>query len=112
MEEIERTPGPWSVNTDTNYEGGKPGIIWGPFGPGHGAVCNMAPCVYPREFNAADAVLIASAPDLLASLKELLPHATRRIEELNKQMVGSLYPAINWAMIDRAEKIIAKLEGQ
>lgn len=62
-----RTPGPWSVNADARYESGKPCYVWGPEGPGHGAVCELSPH-YPREFNADDAALIAAAPDLLRSL--------------------------------------------
>jgi hypothetical protein len=53
-----------------------------------------------------------AAPDLLASLKEILPHAEREIKRLNDTMVGSLYPAINTAMIQRAKDVIARAEPQ
>ncbi len=65
-EESKITPGPWMVNTHPGYESGKPGIIWGSEGPGHGSICDMTP-EFPREFNSANANLIAAAPDLLAA---------------------------------------------
>jgi hypothetical protein len=44
---------------------------------------------------------------LLDSLKELLPHAQSDIRKLTRQMMGSLYPAINAAKLERAEAVIA-----
>lgn len=70
MSELERTPGPWSVNTDPRYEGGRPAMVWGPKGPGWGVVCDL-PAHYPREFNEADARLIAAAPEMYAELVRL-----------------------------------------
>lgn len=73
MSDLTRTPGPWSVNDSSHYEGGKPCCVWGPKGAGYGIVCEL-PAVYPREFNAQDAALIAAAPDMAALLAEsLLP---------------------------------------
>ncbi len=53
-----------------------------------------------------------SNAELLASLTEILPYATRAIHDLNKQMVGDLYPAINLAKLERAEKAIANAKGK
>jgi hypothetical protein len=61
----EHMPGPWSVNSDPRYCNGEPCAVWGPKGPGHGVVCNMPG--YNFETNAANAHLIAAAPDLLAA---------------------------------------------
>lgn len=44
----------------------------------------------------------------VASLKEILPHAKRGVQDLNDKMVGSLYPSINLAALDRAERLIAE----
>lgn len=46
----------------------------------------------------------------MESLKELLPYAERFLMNLNEQMVGSLYPSINLAKLERAETAIAKTE--
>lgn len=51
---------------------------------------------------------ISLKQELLAALIDLLPHARTHIEDLNSQMVGNLYPAINRAKLDRAEAAIAK----
>jgi hypothetical protein len=70
---------PWQVNTDPNYEGGRPGIIWGKDGPGHGAICHLSPFWSnrsPRDFNEDHARLIASAPDLLEACKKALTCAS------------------------------------
>lgn len=50
------------------------------------------------------------AEQLLASLRELLPHAERDVKRMNEQMVGSLYPAINESKIQRARDVIAAAE--
>lgn len=90
------TPGPWIVNTDPHYEDGKPGLIWGPSGPGYGSICELSP-VYPREFKAADAALIAAAPDLLAACEDLLCQV--------KCLGGEETQALDF---DQAEAAIAK----
>ncbi len=60
----------------------------------------------------ANARLIAAAPDLLAALESVLPDAEREVRRLNEQMVGSLYPAINEARLDRARAALAKARGE
>lgn len=57
-----------------------------------------------EEFNAIEA-----APELLASVRELLPFAERDVKRLTEQMVGGLYPSINAAMIGRARAALAKV---
>lgn len=53
---------------------------------------------------------LALCQELQASLKELLPHAQRDIQELNNTMVGNLYPSINNAKLQRAQAAITKAE--
>lgn len=64
MSESKHTPGPWIVNTDKDYENGKPSCIWTSKGPSYGTICAMTK-EYPEKFNLANARLIAAAPDLL-----------------------------------------------
>ena len=56
--------------------------------------------------------LEAAAPELLRSLKELLPFAEREISKLNSTMVGSWYPYLNICKIKDAKKAIAKATGE
>jgi hypothetical protein len=77
--EDRHTPGPWSINTDKGYFGGKALIVWGPEGPGYGAVAYLAPWCPPTsgkelEIAEANARLIAFAPDLLKELEKTLRH--------------------------------------
>ncbi|KKN80788.1 hypothetical protein LCGC14_0325940 [marine sediment metagenome] len=97
-EEIEHTPGPWSVNTNEHYERGKPGLIWGPAGPGRGCVCVLTP-VYPREFNVADACLIAAAPDLLVAC-EAIVHAAK----INDPAAGGVAATLAFFAIAKAKE--------
>jgi hypothetical protein len=111
------TPGPWVVDATKTL--GAYGV-WtdyathaGHDGAGYGSqICSLLPNQdeITREQRDANACLIAAAPELLAACKELLPHAERSIERLSEQMVGSLYPAINAAMLQRARDAIAKAE--
>ena len=66
---MQHTPGPWSANSDPVYDYGEPRYIWGPKGPGYGIVCEL-PMNAHVAVNAADAHLIAAAPDLLAACEE------------------------------------------
>ena len=102
------TPGPWSVNTDPNYDLGDPTIVWGPQGPGHGAVAYTFPggLLLPdgqRQKVAANTTLIAAAPELLEALKNLLEVSLpfhRRTDE------------VGWTAIKEARKAIAKAQGE
>ena len=73
VDEFKGTPGEWSVNDDPKHCGGKPTIVWGPQGPGYGAVAYtfspglMLPTAQEEEVT-ANAYLIAAAKDLLAAL--------------------------------------------
>ena len=60
----------------------------------------------------ANARLIAAAPELLNSLKALLPFAEKRINDLNEKMTGNLYPYLNICMIEDAKKAITKATGE
>jgi len=69
------TPGPWKLHLeDPEFS---ESLIWGPKGPGHGAIADTAPhgpAYYQegREEALANARLIAAAPDLLEAAKALL----------------------------------------
>lgn len=56
--------------------------------------------------------LEAAAPELLRSLKELLPYAEKEINRLNGIMVGNLYPHFNKCKIEDAKEAIAKATGE
>jgi|688.fasta_scaffold591235_3 hypothetical protein len=62
----EHTPGPWFVGT-------KPGVWAGPVVKADGGNKGVAFVVGPPAVDEANARLIASAPELLAALKRLLP---------------------------------------
>lgn len=53
-----------------------------------------------------------TADELLACLVDLLPCARKYLLELNKKMIGDLYPAINVGRIERAEAVINKIRGE
>lgn len=66
------------------------------------------------EADMADVLALFAAYDdacrerdlLRACVKDLLPFATRDVQRLNETMVGSLYPAINLAMLERAHEAL------
>ena len=72
----DHTPGPWQPNADSRYNGGDPIIIWGPKGPGFGAVAyafrpGLSVPDAQEEEVAANARIIAAAPSLLDALQLL-----------------------------------------
>jgi hypothetical protein len=107
------TPGPWFIEPDGHHLL----IFGGAYRDEDGVTVQTK--VGRVEGNAtsgpvieANARLMAAAPELLAACKDLLPHARRAINALNEQMIGSLYPAVNLALLDRAEKAIARAEEE
>ena len=58
----------------------------------------------------ADAILARDAriAALVESLKELLPHATRAIVDMNKAKTGEFVQYTDLALIERAEKLITE----
>lgn len=107
MNNTKHTPGPWTWD-------GEFGLGWYAelVSPEKYVGHYSRPQALSREESKANARLIAAAPELLAALEDILPHAIRDIHELNEQMVGSLYPSINLAKIKRAEDAIAKAKGE
>jgi hypothetical protein len=66
----QHTPGPWFQFDEggTTYAS----VVWGPEGPGYGAVAYCSPYSSPTDKDIANARLIAAAPDLLDALNGLL----------------------------------------
>ncbi len=99
------TPGPWGCASTGHeahdYRLTKPNGDYLPVN---------APCNDHSE-QRANARLIAAAPDLLAACLDLLPFARAAVRDLSEKMVGNLYPAINEAMLQRAEQAIVKVLG-
>jgi hypothetical protein len=107
VNEAKHTPGPWHVNGD----------CWVGFDRNNAEAGGYQFCAVAHVMERigcldANARLIAAAPDLLAACKDLMPHAERAIKTLNEQMIGSLYPSINTATLERARAAIAKAEGK
>lgn len=69
VKEFKGTPGPWQVVPDAQGYSRETAecIVWGPHGPGHGAVANTSThgMPYPHGRQAADAQAIAAVPDFL-----------------------------------------------
>lgn len=104
----QHTPGPWSVNIDPNHHAGDPTIVWGPEGPGHGAVAYTFPSglLLPdgqRQEVVANARLIASCPDLLEALHNLLEISLPFHQQTD---------AMAWTAIEEARKAISKALGE
>lgn len=51
-------------------------------------------------------------PELVAALRDMLPHVRRDIDRLNAQMVGNLYPAINDAALRRLEDLLRRTSDE
>jgi hypothetical protein len=98
---MKHTPGPWTVNSSREYNSGLPYIIWGPKGPGYGAVAYaflvglQIPDSQLAEVT-ANARLIAAAPDLRAACVSALEFAERGLSEgcaaILKQAIEKLQP--------------------
>ena len=116
MNDAKHTPGPWVI-ADNPYE------VWTSKGPGYGLVAHCAPYCPPslsseqgREF-AANARLIAAAPDLLEALRNLIETARafggyHTSAYLNRDA----YLHKSWeAMMEsiaRGRELVAKAEGK
>ena len=71
------TPGPWTVDPKTL-------AVYAPDRHGHAAAVRVAECgrtLLPAVEIAANAALVAAAPDLLAALQALLPHVPGHLTE-------------------------------
>ena len=97
------TPGPWQV--DENAKGYDTEvakcIVWGPKGPGYGAIAYTSPHEIPYSdgLQIADARLIAAAPDLLAALKRIFCVASVELTGRRDDV------------LEQARAAIAKAEG-
>ncbi|MET0533120.1 MAG: hypothetical protein ABW171_02760 [Steroidobacter sp.] len=110
----QHTQGPWIINLDPRYPS-EPcidavidGVVW------HVALCHNA--AGPEDGSAeANARLIAAAPELLATLKAVLP-ALRADMEKQSANGGALHdsPTLRAARAryEAAVRVIAKIDGQ
>lgn len=78
MTQTAHTPGPWQqfdnggCTSDTRHCYGVEysDVVWGPSGPGHGAIADCSPHGQPAtDETRANARLVAAAPDMLEALK-------------------------------------------
>ena len=117
MSTTTHTPGPWRIEGEFDADTGV--SVVSDLGGGTGLICELGPwCGEWDENEIADALLIAAAPDLLASLKEtkdaaavlmLLIADFARIYEIDLELM------IDQRLFDgfgvRAQAAIAKAEG-
>jgi hypothetical protein len=110
----QHTQGPWIINLDPRYPS-EPcidavidGVVW------HVALCHNA--AGPDDGSAeANARLIAAAPELLATLRALLP-ALRA--DVDKQSANGSSPSDSQSLraakarYEAAVRVLAKIEGQ
>jgi hypothetical protein len=108
----QHTQGPWIINLDPRYPS-EPcidavidGVVW------HVALCHNA--AGPEDGSAeANARLIAAAPELLATLRAILPALRAEVEKHSAN--GQCDPAslrAAKARYDAAVRVLAKIEGQ
>jgi hypothetical protein len=109
----QHTQGPWIINLDTRYPS-EPcidavidGVVW------HVALCHNA--AGPEDGSAeANARLIAAAPELLATLRALLPALRADVE---KQSANGSSPSDSQSLraakarYEAAVRVLAKIEG-
>ena len=110
----QHTQGPWIVNLDPRYPS-EPcidavidGVVW------HVALCHNA--AGPEDGSAeANARLIAAAPELLATLKALLPTLRADVEKQSGNGVSAHdSPTLRAAKAryEAAVRVLAKIDGQ
>ena len=111
MTEPEELPeGPYQVNTSPYFENGKPSIIWGPDGPGHGAICELSPTA-PREYNIKLARLLAGSWEMREIINAFL---TTDLYADSEGLVNYDFPNTEDGDLlkIRAEAIIEKIDGK
>ncbi len=67
----QHTPGPWTLQSLTMYEGGEENTGWEVVGANGDTICDNQ-TYYPHAVSLPDARLIAAAPELLEALRETL----------------------------------------
>ena len=103
------TPGPWRI--DPSWD------ILGNTKDGNGMVCQITVDAVPRDEAAANAHLIAAAPDLLAALKALLQiiEDAREDDDFDANTCnagGIIFGDIASGAIEASRAAIAKAEGK
>jgi hypothetical protein len=98
---MKHTPAPWTVGTPNLYTKLNIGI-WGD----DYVICDMCEDGHSVAEQVANARLIASAPELLEALKDLL----RDLDTVDSYALNETVLPI-WEDIARAKAIIAKAEG-
>ncbi|MDK7626367.1 MULTISPECIES: hypothetical protein [Bacillus] len=104
------TAGPWSPNSDINYDRGKARLIWGPKGPGYGSIAAVQ-VDYPNIPRENDCIFIANA-------RQDIPWLISEIDRLNSGIDSVLYDLRNEDITDPnvvesiAENLVAVLNGK
>jgi len=92
------TPGPWRCELVTSGQ-------WEVFGPTQAMICRLAKwTATTRSVDAADARLIAAAPELL--------DACRRLLKFNEELCADVNVSTHYPSAEFARKVIAKAEGR
>lgn len=76
--------------------------------------CEVSGEVNGEVTNRAKQIALAcnEFPHLLEALRGILPLAEIGLRELNAKMVGSLYPSINNAAMNRAINVLARIDSK
>jgi hypothetical protein len=108
------TPGPWTINRTSERHGQRPyGISAGKRGPTPKNIVNWGGMAAPAsQESEANARLIASAPDLLEALRQLLGNAIIARHQLKNTEDASLVGSALWDTIGQAEEVIRKATGE
>ncbi len=109
----QHTPGPWTISTDTKSQHG---LAWGGYwqidGEYDAVACNQYCYANTKpEVSAANARLIAAAPELLEALEALMP-SNVSLTNRNIRDMHTLPMDVEVGALRRAAAAIAKARGE